>query len=324
MNRQNKQLKKQPYKLSITLLIFILLAAYVFLPQLHSFQASLQALRQANMLILLLATILFCSTYFAATLSYCLITYFYLPYFPTLLVQVADGFTNRIFPAGLGAIATNTLYLAKRSNSFVKAGYVAVLNNMLGFVAHLLILGFLFSFGHQPIQEVLKFNTNFGRIAITVVIVISVIGATMALLFWRNIKLRAVNNYQTLKFAVVQSLKKPQRLGGGLFVSMIVTMLYGLTLYATMIALDVRLTFLQAFLVLTASVLAIIISPTPGGLGGAEAGLVAAQVSFGINVASALSVALAYRFITYWLPIIPGAVALRVANSKGYLAQPKL
>lgn len=322
MSNKNKQALKHPYRLPVALLILSLLAAYIFLPQLHSFQASLQSLREADLKYLLLAVGLFIASYFAATLSYCLITYFYIPYLPTLLVQVADGFTNRIFPGGLGAIATNSLYLIKHSKSVVKAGYVAVLNNILGFTGHMLILASLVIFGGQTTNSLIQIKTDINPVWLIAFLALCLI--FIGLMFWRGFRRRTAKNYVSLAKAVQSSLKNPWRLIAGLLAAMMVTLFYASTLLAVMLALDVNLNFLQTFLVLTASVLAIAITPTPGGLGGAEASLIAAQVSFGVALAPALSVALTYRLITYWLPIIPGAIALRLANSKGYLAKPKL
>ena len=49
------------------------------------------------------------------------------------------------------------------------------------------------------------------------------------------------------------------------------------------------------------------ISPTPGGLGVAEAGLTAAGVRTDLAVAAALT----HRLVTFWLPPIPGWFAIR-------------
>src|SRR5262249_17822121 len=133
---------KYKYRRALVLVV-ALLTIYALLPQLGSFKTSLSTIRHADWIYVILATVAFLTTYFAAALTYCYIAYFRLSYWPTLLVQVADGFTNRIVPAGLGAVATNVLYLIKQSKSNVDAGYVAGLNNLIGFVAHMLILAVL-------------------------------------------------------------------------------------------------------------------------------------------------------------------------------------
>jgi undecaprenyl-diphosphatase len=50
--------------------------------------------------------------------------------------------------------------------------------------------------------------------------------------------------------------------------------------------------------------------PIPGGLGAPEAILVAGLNAIGVHHSEAIIAALTYRMLTYWLPPIPGAVAL--------------
>jgi uncharacterized membrane protein YbhN (UPF0104 family) len=49
--------------------------------------------------------------------------------------------------------------------------------------------------------------------------------------------------------------------------------------------------------------------PLPGGVGGVEGGLIGAFSAFGVNVQSAVLAVLAYRAFSFWLPMLPGAVA---------------
>lgn len=49
---------------------------------------------------------------------------------------------------------------------------------------------------------------------------------------------------------------------------------------------------------------------------GAEAGLVAGFVAYGIPADRALAIALLYRFLTYWLPLLPGFVAFVIVQRR--------
>ncbi|MFD9094763.1 YbhN family protein [Streptomyces collinus] len=62
-----------------------------------------------------------------------------------------------------------------------------------------------------------------------------------------------------------------------------------------------------AYLAATAAVALV---PTPGGLGSVEAALVVALVAVGGPAAVATAVVLAYRVITVWVPLLPGALTL--------------
>ncbi|MGW7791258.1 lysylphosphatidylglycerol synthase transmembrane domain-containing protein [Streptomyces tricolor] len=59
-----------------------------------------------------------------------------------------------------------------------------------------------------------------------------------------------------------------------------------------------------------AATVAVALVPTPGGLGSVEAALVVALVAVGGPAAVATAVVLAYRIITVWLPLVPGALTL--------------
>nr|WP_240203183.1 lysylphosphatidylglycerol synthase transmembrane domain-containing protein [Streptomyces actuosus] len=59
-----------------------------------------------------------------------------------------------------------------------------------------------------------------------------------------------------------------------------------------------------------AATVAVALVPTPGGIGSVEAALVVALVAAGGPAAVATAVVLAYRIITVWLPLVPGAVTL--------------
>jgi putative heme transporter len=49
--------------------------------------------------------------------------------------------------------------------------------------------------------------------------------------------------------------------------------------------------------------------PVPGGIGGVEGGMIGAFLGFGVEGSLAVIAVLAYRTISYWLPIVPGAIA---------------
>ncbi|CAM5269489.1 Membrane protein OS=Streptomyces fumanus OX=67302 GN=GCM10018772_36070 PE=4 SV=1 [Streptomyces fumanus] len=59
-----------------------------------------------------------------------------------------------------------------------------------------------------------------------------------------------------------------------------------------------------------AATVAVALVPTPGGLGSVETALVVALVAAGGPAALSTAVVLAYRTVTVWLPLLPGALTL--------------
>lgn len=49
--------------------------------------------------------------------------------------------------------------------------------------------------------------------------------------------------------------------------------------------------------------------PLPGGIGGVDGGMIGAFAAFGVPLSLVVPAVLAYRFFTFWLPTIPGAIA---------------
>ena len=60
---------------------------------------------------------------------------------------------------------------------------------------------------------------------------------------------------------------------------------------------------------------------TPGGLGFVEAGLAVTLVWAGLSAANATLATLAYRLVSYWLPLIAG-VAAAIVHRNRYSARP--
>ena len=59
--------------------------------------------------------------------------------------------------------------------------------------------------------------------------------------------------------------------------------------------------------------------PVPGGMGVAEAAYTAGLVALGVPNATAMSTAIAFRVVTYYLPPAWGAVAMRWLRQHAYL-----
>ncbi len=59
--------------------------------------------------------------------------------------------------------------------------------------------------------------------------------------------------------------------------------------------------------------------PVPGGMGVAEAGYTAGLVALGVPHTAALSAAMAFRLVTYYLPPIWGGFAMRWMRRHAYI-----
>ena len=113
--------------------------------------------------------------------------------------------------------------------------------------------------------------------------------------------------------------RSPRRLLALLAGSMGVTLAYIVALTCASNAFDGGVSLAQVGAVYLGASLLAAAAPTPGGLGAMEAALVAGFTAVGMDGAIAVATVLSYRLATYWLPILPGWISLRVIERRNYI-----
>jgi uncharacterized protein (TIRG00374 family) len=135
----------------------------------------------------------------------------------------------------------------------------------------------------------------------------------------KNIRAKIKSFVTEMVNTVLAYKQHPLRLAGAVVMATLVTMAYLVALYACARAMGVSVEYSQVFLVYVLGAVATAAVPTPGGLGAAEAALYAGFVAIGVPSTEALSIVLAYRFITYWLPIVPGLISFQYLQKRKLL-----
>jgi uncharacterized protein (TIRG00374 family) len=284
-------------------LLAILLTFYLVLPQLGTFRASKTQLAHTRLEYALLAVIAMGLTYVAAAGTYSFLAFKYLNYGDTILVQMAGNFVNRLLPAGIGALGANYAYLRRSKYSSSQAVTVVSVNNILGVIGHILIVALTIGFFRKQLQSV-----PIGHVHHELLWLLT--GASLILLiaaFFASSNSRLQRAGHEISAQIRLYRQRPARLLGALVTSMALTLCNVLSLWYCTQALHTHLSFVTVLLVFTLGVGVGTVTPSPGGLGGVEAGLVAGFVAYHLTSAEALAVALLYRLITYWLPLILGA-----------------
>jgi glycosyltransferase 2 family protein len=294
----------------ITIIVLALLA-YILLPQADSLWRSFDIVRHASPLLVFIAMLMTALTYALSAEIYHLLLKHPVPLREVSLVQIATALTSRIAPIGVGTMGLNAIFLRRKRHTLSQALAVVTVNNSLGIIGHFGLLGVVSitatlptGFDITPGWEVL-----YWAMIITSVFLITITVSDRL----RHYILHAVGS---LFRAIASYRHEPRQLALALAISMALSLVYVFALAATGQALGLHLPFSQYFLVYTFSLLTGIATPTPGGLVGVEAGLVAGFVAYGVSVDTALAVALLYRLITYWLPLIPGYFTFRVVQRR--------
>ncbi|MER5596564.1 lysylphosphatidylglycerol synthase domain-containing protein [Streptomyces sp. NPDC002265] len=226
-----------------------------------------------------------------------------------LLTQFAAGAANHLLPTGLGASAVNLRFMTvcgvplARSSAALALYLLAESVGRLGLLAALLL-----AFPHALRVGTLLPHGALGPLlwaAGGVVAVAAVVLATIRRL--RNAVLSFLRTALGEAHSVHTRPARAFALWGG---SLAFPALQATGLAAVGQALGLPVPPTHIAVAYLAATVAVALVPTPGGLGSVDAALIVALVAAGGPVAVTTAVVLAYRIITVWLPLLPGALTL--------------
>jgi glycosyltransferase 2 family protein len=281
-------------------------AFYFLLPQLASFDETVDAASQANwwyLVPMLLGT--------AAVISFAALTFVAsvpdpIAYLPALRMQIASSFVSRIAPANTGTVAVGVRFLQRSGLEPGPAAAAVGLTMLSGLIVHLsLIAVFLAWVGTSEVGFSLPDSST---ILIAIAVAVSASGLVIGLIpaVRRRVLPPLVVQVRNAASSLADVLTDPVRVIGLLGGSTGTTVSFIVTLAAAVAAFGGGVSFPEigaAYVVASALGSA---APTPGGLGAVEAALVAALTGYGMASGPAVSAVLTFRLVTYWLPMLPG------------------
>ncbi|WP_327720887.1 flippase-like domain-containing protein [Streptomyces sp. NBC_00490] len=226
-----------------------------------------------------------------------------------LATQFAAGAANHLLPTGLGASAVNLRFMTvcglplARSSAALALYLLAESIGRLGLLAALLI-----AFPDALSLGALLPEGALAALLPALGLVLAV--AAGVLVFVRRVRTTVTSFLRTALCEAREVHTRPARafaLWGG---SLAFPALQAAGLVAVGQALGLPVPPLHIAVAYLAATVAVALVPTPGGIGSVEAALVVALVAAGGPAAIATAVVLAYRIITVWLPLVPGALTL--------------
>jgi uncharacterized membrane protein YbhN (UPF0104 family) len=283
--------------------------AYAFVG--HRFASGSWSLVSQHWVYLPVAIMCLLGSYLAASLVYIVLSPVRLGIGPTYVTQLAAGLVDRLAPAGLGGLGVNYLYLTRRGCVAARALAVVASNNALGLVGHLSLLALVLII--QP-GSLLPAHTSVQPSLWWLLAGAAILAALLILA--RTTARRFVHTFMA-QFRVY--FQQPHRLVAGLLLSMLLTTCNVIILYLAGRAVGAQYGLSVALLILTAGVVVGTVTPSPGGLGGAEAALVAALVFYHVGSHQAISTAILFRTMTFWLPLLLGTPALLYSLKRRYI-----
>lgn len=264
-------------------------------------------------------TLLLLAGLFVLTLSLAALTYYMLALKPVryrelLVVELAAAGANRLVPSGVGSMGIHGVYLHRRGHAAAAIATVVGTNNALGIATHLVLLSALWLIWPETLREhTMKLPVGWTIAVVCVLVLAAVLCSLPRFRNWLTGFIRDITRH----FSVYKH--QPHKIVLAALLSASITIV-NLSIFAfAAAAVGVQLDLMPLFFVYSTGVLAGTATPTPGGLGGVEAGLVAGLIVFNVPAAMALASAVTFRLATFWWPILIGTCGFVVARQKKLL-----
>ena len=291
---------------SLIALCIVVLACIAIIPQVHQLESGFQQLTHAKLGYVGLAIASVCMAVTASGGTYTYLALKKVRIWHSVLIQAAGMFVNRLLPAGIGGIGLNARFLYTHKHTAAQATTVAVMNNILTGIGHAVLLIIAVIAAREDFPEM---HLTRSQVYIGVAVVVTL--ATILAFSKYSVFAKRVHTFMHAMAKTIAAYKRRRvQMMWAVACALINTSGHTFALYWLTLAFDVHLSLAIVIIILTGGVVAASVTPTPGGVVGAEAALAAGLIGFGVNSTDAIAIAVSYRIVSYWLPLIPGILAL--------------
>jgi uncharacterized membrane protein YbhN (UPF0104 family) len=235
----------------------------------------------------------------------------------TVMAQVAGSFVKLVAPAAVGGVALNTRYLQKAG---VRPGLAVAsvgASQLVGLGAHILLLmAFGFITGTQKTPSLSPSRTVMAGL-LTAGVLVLVVTAVPVLRKFVSTRVRAL--FAGVVPRMLDVLQRPGKLLTGIGGTLMVTLTFVICLDGCVRAFGGHLSYSAIAVVFLAGNALGSAAPTPGGVGAVELALTGGLIAAGLTKEVATPAVLAFRLLTFWLPVLPGWLAFTHLSRKGQL-----
>ena len=298
-----------------TLVTLVASVAAVYLLAGELAKASLgSVLRSADWRWGIAALALSAATYVGATVELSGFVVERLPFFRTLIAQVAGSFVTLVTPAAVGGATLNIRYLQRRKIPAAVAAASVGVSQVVAFVLHVLLIVVFAAIAGGSTKEPIKppqwaWFVLAGLVAVALAVLAIPAGR-------RVLRARLSPMLGQVLPQLLDVAQRPRKLARGIGGALLLSLCYILCLAACVAAFGRSVPIAKIGVVyLTGSAIGSIV-PTPGGLGAVEAALTAGLTAAGVPGAVAVSAVLLFRLLTFWLPVPFGWGALSYLERK--------
>ena len=250
------------------------------------------------------------STMFAVTTK--------LPFWPLLVLQTASQFIALAIPSSAGRVAMNAAFLHKFGVPVSAAVAQGAIDGFSGFLVQAIILVIVLLTGDVDLgleidPSDVPWLLLLGIIAVLILIVVTVLWRV------RSVRERVGPILRQAWDAFTAVLKQPSRAFGLLLSNFVYWNVMGATLWILLESVGAPISYGSALFVAAGTSLFAGFMPIPGGVGVAEATMVALLATFGVEHSAAFAVTACYRVITFYLPALEGLFGTRWLERNDYI-----
>jgi uncharacterized membrane protein YbhN (UPF0104 family) len=260
-----------------------------------------------------------------------------LRYYPVFMLQFALQFIAVALPATAARIAMDVRFFQSFGVAAGAAVSIGMIDSFSGFIVQVLLLAVILLSGLPAFTQPFTPSSDSSSTSTTTSSTPSLLALTVALavislivvLVVPNLRRRFSSRIRTGWTAFLEQarhargaldvVRRPSKvlemLGGNLGGQVVQAIVLGLCLKA----FGQEAALSQLILINTAVSLFAGLMPVPGGVGVAEAGLTAGLQAIGIPTSIAISTAIAFRLVTFYLPPIWGSLAMRWLRKHSYV-----
>jgi uncharacterized protein (TIRG00374 family) len=239
-----------------------------------------------------------------------------LPLGPVTALQLSSKFANLVTPAGIGSTALNVRFMQRQGVDAASAVTADLATGIVSGVAELLLIAICArSLGNRLDTGGLPPGT--GRVVLIAVLVLGVIVAIVSRV--PKVRRAVIPHLRRAWNTIVRLARSPRqtlRIAGS---ALLANLLFAACLALCLRAYGAELPFATVVVINWSAATLGSMSPTPGGLGVAEAGLVAGFTAAGVPADVAVAAALTHRLVTFWLPPLAGWLSMRRLQRDGLL-----
>jgi uncharacterized protein (TIRG00374 family) len=292
-------------------------AVYVLLPQFASAGAIFDQLRSAQLQWVALALVAFGLTYVGAGRAIVGSVPDPVPFGWAMSTAMASSFTNSVAPAGMGGVALGVRFLQRLGVPTPVALSGTLLNTLCGLVVHIILMAAtVLTLGRTEVLSGVKIPwATVGWVLLGVVLVL------LALASLRPIRARVRKRFEKPVREALASLadlvRSPLRLVSLVGGSALVTCGYATAFVLCARAVGLSAPISELVIVYLTAAIITTVAPTPGGLGAAEAAYAAGLAAVGYPGGQSLACVLIFRGVTFWVPILPGYLMLKLLERRG-------